>query len=205
MQILFATSNPNKVREVAAVLAPLGMEVVTLDSLSECPPEPVEDGDSFAANARLKAIGYALATGRRCLAEDSGLWVDALGGAPGVHSARYAGTTGEREQRDAANNRKLLAAIRGVPPDQRAARFVCAMCVAEPSGEILVEVSGSFEGQITEQPAGNNGFGYDPLLFVPDAGCTSAELSAAEKNRRSHRGQAARALAAALAELKAAE
>jgi XTP/dITP diphosphohydrolase len=200
--VLFATSNPHKVCEVQAILAPLGIQVAGLDSLPALPPEPIEDGDTFEANARIKAVAYAAAAGVSCLADDSGLEVDALGGAPGVHSARYAGVGGTRAERDEANNRKLLAALTGVPVEKRTARFVCAMCLAAPGGEILAETRGTFEGLIATTPRGSNGFGYDPLLYLPDRGCTSAELSPEEKNVRSHRGQAARRLAALLASLR---
>jgi XTP/dITP diphosphohydrolase len=193
--ILFATTNSHKVDEVRAVLGALGFVVESLSSVAAALPEPVEDQETFRGNARLKAVYYADATGRACLAEDSGLEVDALGGEPGVYSARYAGTSGSRPERDEANNRKLLLALRDVPPDKRSARFVCAMCLAEPGGRILAEVEGYYEGVIAEAPRGSNGFGYDPLLYLPDAGCTSAELPPEAKNARSHRGQAARALA----------
>lgn len=198
-QLLFATSNPHKIEEVRAILSPLGFDIIGLDALESTPPEPAEDGDTFEANAKIKAIAYARATGRTCLADDSGLEVDALGGAPGVHSARYAGIGANRSERDAANNRKLLDNLRGVAADRRTARFVCAMCLADPRGETLAETRGTFPGVITDRPAGSNGFGYDPLLFLPDRGCTSAELSPQEKNERSHRGHAARLMAAKLA------
>jgi XTP/dITP diphosphohydrolase len=196
--VLLATTNPHKVEEVRAVLEPLGITVRSLDSLDAVPPEPVEDADTFEGNARLKAVAYARATGIECLAEDSGLEVDALGGAPGVFSARYSGEGGPRAERDRLNNEKLLRALRGVPPAQRTARFVCAMCLAAPDGRVLVEVSGTYDGVIANAPRGENGFGYDPLLYLPDAGKTSAELTPAEKNARSHRGKATRLLAEAL-------
>lgn len=202
MQILLATGNPHKLDEVLAILAPLGIDVVALDSLGTMPPEPVEDAETFAGNARLKARGYAAATRRRCLADDSGLAVDALDGAPGVHSARYAGTGSTRDERDQANNAKLLLALRDIPPDLRTARFVCCMCVADPDGTIVAESRGTFDGVITTAPRGTNGFGYDPLLELED-GRTSAELEPDEKNRRSHRGQATLALAAMLGRLSA--
>ena len=177
MNILFATSNPHKVEEVVAILAPEGIKVRSLADVSDLPPEPVEDADTFAGNARIKARAYAKATGERCLADDSGLEVDALNGEPGVHSARYAGAQGDRAARDAANNAKLLEAIARVPDADRAARFVCAMCLADPDGTIVAETRGTFEGLITTDYRGTNGFGYDPLLFIPDQQCTSAELS----------------------------
>lgn len=201
MRILFATSNPGKIRELRQVLEPMGIEVLGLDSLDHVPPEPVEDETTFEGNARLKAVAYAKATNYRCLAEDSGIEVDALDGAPGVYSARYASAEGTREERDRANNRKLLNALSGVPLAKRTARFICAMCVADPDGSIVTETQGSFEGLITDEPRGENGFGYDPLLLVPDLGLTSAQLSPEEKNARSHRGSAARALARVLERL----
>ena len=196
--LLFATSNPHKLEEVRQILVPLGVEVRSLDSLGEVPPEPVEDGETFEENARKKARGYAAATGIACLADDSGIEVDALGGAPGIHSARYAGIGSSRAERDAANNRKLLEALQGVPAEKRTARFVCVLSLAAPDGRLLAETRGTFEGTIAESPAGGNGFGYDPLLYLPDRGCTSAELAPDEKNARSHRGAALRALAEAL-------
>ena len=164
-------------------------------------PEPVEDGETFEQNARIKAIAYARATGRMCLADDSGLEVDALGGAPGVFSARYAGRGETRAERDRANNEKLLKELEGVPDDQRSARFVCAMCLADAGGSVLAETRGEFEGQIAHVPRGTYGFGYDPLLYLPDADCTSAELPPEKKNARSHRGHAARRMCARLREL----
>jgi XTP/dITP diphosphohydrolase len=198
-RMLLATSNSHKLEEVAAILAPLGFHVIGLDAVGVSVPEPVEDGETFAANARIKAIGYALAVGERCLADDSGLVVDALDGAPGVHSARYAGSGADRAGRDQANNAKLLQEIASIPPEKRSARFVCAMCLAAPDGTILLESEGVFEGVITTRPAGANGFGYDPLLYLPEEGCTSAQLPPEAKNARSHRGAAARAIAAQLA------
>lgn len=208
MRLLFASSNPHKLGEVRAILAPLGIDVVGLDSLDNPPPEPVEDGTTFEENARIKAVAYAGATGQICLADDSGLEVDALNGAPGVHSARFSSagpdqakrrkTRMSRAEQDAANNAKLMRELKGVPFEQRGARFVCAMCLADPEGNILAETRGEFPGVMTDQPRGNNGFGYDPLLYLPDRGCTSAELSTEEKNARSHRGVAARRLAVLL-------
>lgn len=196
--LLIATSNPHKVEEIAAVLEPLGMEVVSLDAIGLDVPEPVEDGATFEANARLKAVYYARVAGRACLADDSGLEVDALGGRPGVYSARYAGVDGTRAQRDAANNAKLLAELREAPAARRAARFVCAMCLADARGNVLAESRGEFEGVIIDEARGSNGFGYDPLLWLADVGKTSAELPPEQKNARSHRGAASRAMAARL-------
>jgi XTP/dITP diphosphohydrolase len=192
MQLLLATSNEHKLVEVGEILTPLGIEVVGLSSLDGVYNEPLEDADTFAGNARLKAIGYARATGKRCMADDSGLAVDALDGKPGVHSARFAGVGSNREERDSANNALLLSQLQHTPESERTARFVCAICVADPNGTIVGESEGIFEGVITLEPKGTNGFGYDPLLFVPDAQKTSAEMTSEEKNARSHRGEAVR-------------
>lgn len=202
-QILFATTNPHKLVEVRAALGPLGFEVRSLDSIDSAPEEPEENEVTFQGNARLKGRYYAEKTGLECLAEDSGLEVDALSGAPGVYSARYSGEAGTRAGRDRANNEKLLRELAGVPPAERTARFVCAMCVAAPDGRIVAEATGTYDGLIAPAPRGENGFGYDPLLYLPDLGRTSAELSPEEKNARSHRGRAARALAVLLTKPRA--
>ena len=162
--------------------------------------EPVEDEPTFEGNARKKALHYAGATGRVCLADDSGLEVDALDGRPGVHSARYSGVEGDRATRDKANNDKLLRELEGVPDDERTARFVCAMCVCDPGGNVICEAHGEFEGRIGHAPVGEHGFGYDPLLVLTDpddpfAGKSSAELEPDDKHQRSHRGKAARRIA----------
>jgi len=189
--LVIATSNPHKVEEIGAVLGQLGIQCLPLGDPGI--PEPKEDGATFEANARIKAIAYAKALGCTVLADDSGLEVDALGGAPGVHSAYYAGVGATRAERDPANNAKLLKALEGVPDAQRNARFVCVLCIARPDGTILAESRGTFDGVIGHAPRGAHGFGYDPLLVLPD-GRTSAELSSDEKNARSHRGNALRAL-----------
>jgi non-canonical purine NTP pyrophosphatase (RdgB/HAM1 family) len=194
----FATSNPHKLVEARAILAPLGIELRSLADLGYELPEPEEDGATFEDNARLKARYYARELGAPCLAEDSGLEVDELGGAPGVYSARFAASSGSRAERDQANNAKLLELLRGVPAERRQARFVCTLALADPDGRILAEARGTYEGVIAEQPRGQSGFGYDPLLYLPDRGCTSAELTSSEKHARSHRGMALRRLAALL-------
>ncbi len=193
--ILIATSNPHKLGEIAAVFAQIGLRVIGLAEAGVNVAEPEEDGATFEANARLKAVYYARHAKRPCLADDSGLEVEALGGRPGVHSARYAGAGKTRADRDAANNAKLLGELRSVPPAQRGARFICAMCLADEAGTVLAETRGEFPGLIIDEPRGSNGFGYDPLLLLPEVGLTSAELSPEEKNARSHRGAAARAMA----------
>ncbi|MCB9838457.1 MAG: non-canonical purine NTP pyrophosphatase [Phycisphaeraceae bacterium] len=204
-EIVVATGNPHKLDEVSRVLSGIGVRAVSLNDVTlpdgspaGGAPEPVEDAATFAGNAAIKACYYAALTDRVCLADDSGLEVDALGGEPGVLSARYAGVDGDRATRDAANNAKLIAAIRKVPEGERTARFVCAMCVADPDGAILAEARGEFAGTVITEPRGSNGFGYDPLLELPE-GKTSAELAPEEKNARSHRGQATRLIAQKLA------
>jgi len=192
-KLTVATSNPHKVEEISAVLGQIGIACVPMEAAGI--PEPEENGATFEENARIKAIAYAKALGVTVLADDSGLEVDALGGAPGVHSARYAGAGATRAERDAANNAKLLRALAGVPHARRTARFVCVLCVARSDGSIVAEARGTFDGWIGEAP---RGFGYDPLLVLAD-GRTSAELTSDEKNARSHRGNALRELVQRLA------
>lgn len=186
--ILLATHNPGKVREIRRLAAGRGWDWHSLDDFPDAPPA-VEDADTFAENARRKALHYAAATGLPTLADDSGLEVDCLDGAPGVHSARYAGTPRD----DAANNRKLIAALTGVPLARRTARFRCAMAFARPN-EVLAETEGAVEGLILDEPRGFSGFGYDPHFLLPDRARTMAELAPDEKNALSHRGQALRAM-----------
>jgi XTP/dITP diphosphohydrolase len=198
--IVLATNNPHKVSELAAIFEGR----VPLIGLREAcggldTPEPDETGTAFEANAAIKARAYAARTGRLCLADDSGLEVDALGGAPGVISSHYctggAPTPLSRPERDEANNIRLLGELLGTPPERRTARFVCSMALADPSGRLLATARGTFEGRIgpeTAVPRGQNGFGYDPLFLVaPDFTLTAAELPAHEKNARSHRAAAA--------------
>lgn len=198
--IVLATRNTGKLREIRAVLGDLPVEVASLEAWPDL-PEPVEDGETFAANARLKARYYAQATGCWALADDSGLAVDALNGAPGVYSARFAADSvpagSERQTIDQANNDKLLASLADVPDARRTARFLCYMALAE-GDRVLLEADGKVEGRIAHAPAGGNGFGYDPLFFVPQFGCTTAEMTPEQKNAISHRGQAVRSFAEAL-------
>jgi XTP/dITP diphosphohydrolase len=184
MKLVVATRNAGKLKEIRRLLSPTGVEVEGLDDLA-CQIEVVEDGDSFAANARKKATEIAVATGRLTLADDSGLVVDALAGAPGIYSARYAGPDAD----DGANNRKLLQELAGVPPENRKAAFDCAMALAAPDGSCR-EFAGRLAGRILEAPRGSGGFGYDPLFLVPEYGKTLAELPLDIKNRISHRGAA---------------
>jgi XTP/dITP diphosphohydrolase len=185
-----ATANPHKVDELAAILAAAGAAV----ALEPLPPEvvlPEETGTTFLANARLKARAALAATGRAALADDSGLEVDALGGDPGVFSARYAGVAGAGA--DAANNAKLLAELAGIHGPNRRARFRCVLVLAAPNVPEIV-AQGAIEGFILPAPHGGGGFGYDPL-FQPEGDTRSlAEYAREEKNRVSHRGQAARQL-----------
>jgi len=192
-EILLATRNPGKVREIRQASSSCGLVWRSLNEFPGLPPAG-EDGATFAENARRKALHYAAATGLPTLADDSGLEVDCLNGAPGVQSARYAGEPPD----DAANNRKLIAALAGIPLEKRTARFGCAMALAW-GGQVLVETEGAIAGLIIDVPRGNNGFGYDPHFYLPQYGRTMAELTPAEKNAISHRGQALRALLARLA------
>ncbi len=202
--IVLATANPHKVEELRAIFAEAGVPMIGLRDLPghERFREPEEHGATFEENSTIKANSYARQTGRLCIADDSGLEVDALGGAPGVISSHYS-TKGEetglsRAQRDAANNARLLRELEGVPPERRTARFACVMVLASLEG-IKATSRGTFEGRIGfpgEVPRGGHGFGYDPLFLVaPDFSRTSAELSPVEKNGLSHRGVAARAMA----------
>lgn len=191
-RIVVATGNAGKAREFREMLGEDRFEWVSLAELPAVAEVP-ETGHTFRANAVLKASGYAVATGCWALADDSGLAVDALGGAPGVHSARWAAMH-DAGSGDAANNALLLAQTADVPDDQRAARFVCVLALADPAGRVVMTVEDEMAGTLLRQPAGANGFGYDPL-FRPDGhGRTSAELSPAQKHRISHRGKALRRL-----------
>jgi len=201
-EIVVATGNPHKVEEIREILAAMGVRVLALTDVGVADiPEPEEDGVTFEQNARIKATQYARAINRMVLADDSGLAVDALGGAPGVFSARWSGLGVTREERDNANNEKLLTELASISVGQRGARFVCAMCLAAADGKVVAETIGEFHGSIGMAARGLNGFGYDPLFVVDDSGRRSAELTSAEKNERSHRGAATRAMANVLATL----
>ncbi len=193
MELVLASGNQGKRREIAALLEPLGIVVRTAAELGFS-EEIEETGDTFLANAQLKACGVAAALGRPTLADDSGLEVAALDGAPGVYSARYAGP----ECSDAANNAKLLAALENVPDERRRAAFVCVMVCCLPDGRILTS-QGRLEGLIRRTPQGHNGFGYDPLFELPGRGLTTAQLSTEDKNAISHRGQALRTMVSQIA------
>jgi XTP/dITP diphosphohydrolase len=191
MELLIATQNPGKAREFRLLLAPLRASLRFPHELGLRIEVP-EDGIAYADNADQKALAYARASDLLTLADDSGLEVDALGGAPGIHSARY--TPGHDADRVAA----LLGHMRGIPWEERTARFRCAVVVATYSGE-LYRTEGVCEGLIAFEPAGRGGFGYDPVFYLPDHGCTMAQLGQAQKNRISHR---ARALKAAMPTLR---
>ena len=193
-RVLIATSNPGKLRDFAGTAKAFGIEVTSLPNISSLSPV-IEDGLTFEANARKKAEQYSLAApGEIILADDSGLEVDALNGAPGVHSARYAAEKPEQEETntdDDANNSKLIREIKVIPEPDRAGRFVCVIAAAS-NGKTLSVFRGTAEGVILEAPRGANGFGYDPLFYFPEISKTFAELSPEEKADYSHRGKAFR-------------
>jgi len=184
-RLLIATQNPGKAREFRLLFAPLE-ENLCFPSELGLHIEVLEDGDTYAANASKKAMAYARASGLLALADDSGLEVDALGGAPGIHSARYA------LGHDANRVETLLAHLRGVGWEQRTARFRCVIVIITPTGKIH-NVEGVCEGMIAFEPAGQGGFGYDPVFYLPNQGCTMAQLAQEEKSRISHRARAAEA------------
>jgi XTP/dITP diphosphohydrolase len=189
MQVVLATANAGKLRELQALLANQGIEVLSQADFGVAPV--AETGRTFVDNALLKARHAAAHTGLPAIADDSGLEVDALDGRPGVLSARYAGTPGD----DAANNAKLLAELRGVPARERTARYRCVLAWVRDAGDAAPLIcEGVWEGRIAEQPAGEHGFGYDPLFLVGELAITAAQLSPELKNSLSHRGQALRQL-----------
>jgi XTP/dITP diphosphohydrolase len=185
MRLLVATNNPGKVREYQDLLAGLNVELYGLTDLS-ITTEVDETGQTFEENARIKAAAYSRMSGLLTLADDSGLEVEALGQAPGVYSARYAG----KGATDADRYRKLLAALDGVPWEKRAARFRCVIALAWPDGRIET-FQGRCEGVIAFEPKGTNGFGFDPVFYMPEYNCTMAELPEETKNQVSHRARAA--------------
>jgi len=181
---VLASRNPGKIREIQAMLADLGIRLFSLNDYPEI-PEIVEDGKSFLENALKKGRAVAEATGEIVLADDSGLEVDALRGAPGIYSARYAGNDAD----DLQNNLKLLHDLKGVPAANRGAAFRCVLVLYPPDGRYEA-FEGRWEGRIAEVAVGKGGFGYDPLFFLPKEGMTVAQLSPEVKNRVSHRAQA---------------
>jgi len=192
-ELVIATTNRGKLAELRQLLEGRGVKVMGLSDFGAM-PEAEETGKNFSENARQKAVFYGTLLGRWILADDSGLEVDVLGGAPGVHSARFAGGDGaDAASRDRANNAKLLGLLAEVPPEKRTARFRCSLCLCH-GGEVVLEVEGHVEGRILSEPRGENGFGYDPIFLISAAGKTAAELGNGEKNALSHRGMALRAL-----------
>jgi XTP/dITP diphosphohydrolase len=186
--LVLATTNPNKVREIRSILGGAPYELVALDAY---PPvaAPHEHGRTFDENARLKALHYAAATGALVVAEDSGLEIEALGGAPGVESARYGGAAATYSEKFAL----IADALRAKGVETSPARFVCALALANGQ-ELLFETRGTIEGRIAADPRGDGGFGYDPIFFYPPYGCTLAEATSEQKSAVSHRGKAFRAL-----------
>jgi XTP/dITP diphosphohydrolase len=203
MKVLVATTNPGKLSEISEMLD-FDIEWLSLAGFPNI-KEVEEDGKTFAENARKKALGYAKQTGLWTLADDSGLVVDALGGQPGVKSARFSGDQSRdsngavnRNLLDHKNMAKLLDLLKDVPKEKRTARFICCLCLAGPETspeKVLIETEGKLEGIIAEKEAGSSGFGYDPVFFVPSLNKTVAQLGNIEKNGISHRGNAIRTFA----------
>jgi XTP/dITP diphosphohydrolase len=192
-RVVLASGNRGKVREINQILAPLHFTVLPQSDFNV--PEAEETGLTFVENALLKARNACSRTQLPAIADDSGIEVDALNGAPGIYSARYAG----RGASDAQNLHKLLGELDGLPEDERGARFQCVMVYLRHAHDPTPLIcQGTWEGRITTAPRGTHGFGYDPVFFVPSHGCTSAELAPEVKNQLSHRGQALRALLTAL-------
>jgi len=191
-RVLVATSNEGKAKEFRDLL-PSDFDIVTLTDLGL--PSPKEDGVTFAENARLKAIAAAASSGLITIADDSGLVVDAIGGQPGLYSARFAGPDGD----DAANRQKLLGLLEDTPDSERTARFVAVVVVASPDG-VIAEATGIVEGHVGRDERGEHGFGYDPIFILPDAR-TMAELDPIEKNETSHRALASKQLLPVLVKL----
>jgi XTP/dITP diphosphohydrolase len=188
-RLVIATANEGKLREFRSLLAGLAFELTSSAELGLSSPE--ETGATFLANALLKARHAAQLSGAAAVADDSGLEVDALGGAPGIYSARYAGVGAD----DAANNAKLMRALAGIPQERRHARYRCALVLVESATDQAPRIAeADWEGFILDAPRGGGGFGYDPYFWLPDLGKTAAELPPSEKNRLSHRGKAMRAL-----------
>ena len=194
-RIIFATGNKNKMIEIKQILGDLGWEILSMREAG-ISLDIVEDGTTFEENALIKAEAVSKCCDDIVLADDSGLEIDYLNKEPGIYSARYAGEDTSYE----IKNQMLLDRLGGVPRELRTARFVCAIAAAIPGHESIV-VRGTIEGYIGDRPAGENGFGYDPIFYVPDLECSTAELSMEEKNARSHRGNALRAMREKLKEL----
>lgn len=187
-KLIFATGNAGKMKEIRMILADMGYEIRSMKE-EGIDPEIIEDGTTFEENAVIKAKAVAALTDAIVLADDSGLEIDALNKEPGIYSARY---MGEDTSYHVKNN-NLIERLEGVPEEHRSARFVCAIAAVLPEGKVLV-TTGTIEGRIGYEEKGENGFGYDPIFYVPEYGCTSAELTEEQKNEISHRGKALRAM-----------
>lgn len=187
--LLLGTSNKDKGRELAEMLAPYGLKIETLADVAD-PLDVVEDGDSFAANAQKKAVEQAKHLGRWVLADDSGIEVDALDGAPGIYSARYSGP----EATNSSNNAKLIAELGDLPPNKRGAQYYCHVSLADPSGKVRTDSAGICRGVIRKEPVGTNGFGYDPLFEVVELHRTFGQLGPLVKSTLSHRARALRSI-----------
>lgn len=194
-RLIFATGNEGKMREIRMILADLGMEILSMKE-AEVSLDILEDGKTFGENARIKAYAVWKETGGIVLADDSGLVVDHLEGEPGIYSARYMGEDTSYE----VKNQAIIRRMEGTKGAERAARFVCAIAAVLPDGQVL-HTEAAMEGLIAEHPAGQGGFGYDPILYIPQFGKTSAELTMEEKNAISHRGKALKEMRAKLAAL----
>ncbi len=184
MKIIMATSNKDKVNEIRQMLAGTDIEIVSLKEAGVS-IDIDENGSSFDENAAIKANAVRDMTGQMAISDDSGLVIDYLNGAPGIYSSRFMGEDTPYSEKNAA----ILEKLQGVPDEQRSARFVCSMAIAYPDGHTQT-VQGIMEGRIAHEIAGEGGFGYDPIFYLPEKGCTSAQLTAAEKNAISHRGKA---------------
>ncbi len=189
IKVVLETGNMHKVEEIARIVADLRLPIMIQAPFAPI-PEVIEDGETLEANAAKKACEVAEALGCATLADDTGLEIDALGGEPGIRAARYAGPDCDAEQ----NVAKALRELDGVSEAERGARFRCVIALCPGPGQEPILAEGSVEGRITEAPAGGEGFGYDPIFFLPEKGCTMAELPEMEKNRLSHRFRAIKAL-----------
>lgn len=187
-RLVFATGNAGKMREIRMIMEDTGMEILSMKEIG-INPDIVEDGSTFTENAVIKAKAVAALTDAIVLADDSGLEIDALNKEPGIYSARYMG----EDTSYRIKNANLIERLEGIPDEKRTARFVCAIAAVLPDGELLTTL-GTVEGRIGYEEKGENGFGYDPIFFLPEFGCTSAELTDEQKNEISHRGKALRAM-----------
>ncbi len=185
-RLIFATGNADKMKEIRMILADAGYEILSMKEAG-IDVDIVEDGSTFEENAIIKAKAISKIAGCVVLADDSGLEVDAMDGAPGIYSARFEGV----DTPYSVKNKIIMDRLEGLPEEERTARFVCAIAAAWPDGRVITK-RGTIEGRIAHKPAGDNGFGYDPIFFVPEYGKTTAELDPEEKNKISHRGKALR-------------